>query len=62
VVDGVGQLAIGLDHERHRRRLDGDLDVLETDLLEVGQLHLRRLHHRLGRDPPAVALVQVRVE
>ena len=41
VVDGVGQLPVGLDHQRHDRRLHRDLHVVEADLVEVGQLHLR---------------------
>ena len=62
MVDGVGELPVGLDHQRHRRGLDRDLDVLEPDLVEVGQLHLRRLDHRLGGDLAAVLLVQVGVQ
>ena len=41
VVDGVGELPVGLDHQRHRRRLHRDLHVVEADLAEVGQLDLR---------------------
>ena len=44
------ELAVGLDHQRHARRLDRDLDQVEADLVEVGDLLLRRLDHRLGRD------------
>ena len=61
VVRDLRQLAVGLDHQRHARRLHGDLDQVEADLVEVGHLLLRRLDHRLGRDP-AVLLVQRRVE
>src|SRR3546814_15296015 len=61
-VDGVGQEPVGLDHQRHRRRLDRDLHVVEADLAEVGQLHLGRLDHRLGGDLTAVLLVELRVE
>ena len=38
VVGDLRQLPVGLDHERHVRRLDRDLDVVEADLVEVGQL------------------------
>ena len=62
VVGDLGQLAVGLDHQRHVRRLDRDLHVVEADLVEVGQLQLGRLDHRLGRDPAAVLLVEVGVE
>ena len=61
MVGGVGELPVGLDHQRHVRRLDRDLDEVEVDLLEVGELLQRRLDHRLGRHA-AVALVQRRVE
>ena len=49
VVGDVGELAVGLDHQRHVRRLHRDLDEVEADLLEVAELLLRRLDHRLGR-------------
>ena len=62
VVGDVGQLAVRLDHERHARRLHRDLHVVEADLVEVGELDLRRLDHRLGGDPAAVLLVERRVE
>ena len=62
VVDLVGQQPVGLDHQRHRRRLDRDLDVLEADLLEVADLDLGRLDHGLGRDLAAVLLVELGVE
>ena len=61
VVEGLRGQPVGLDHERHRRRLHRDLDVVEADLGEVGQLHPGRLDQRLGRGP-AVALVEVGVE
>ena len=38
VVGGVGELPVGLDHQRHGRRLHRDLHVVEADLVEVGQL------------------------
>ena len=61
VVGDLRQLAVGLDHQRHVRRLHRDLDEVEADLVEVGHLLLGRLDHRLGRDA-AVLLVQRRVE
>ena len=61
VVGNVGQLAVGLDHERHVGRLDRDLDVVEADLGEQAELDLGRLDQRLG-GRPAVLLVQPRVE
>ena len=61
MVRGVGELAIGLDHQRHARRLDGELDEVEVDLLEVGELLHRRLDHRLGGDA-TVPFVERRVE
>ncbi len=62
VVDGVGELAVGLDHDRHVRRLDRDLHVVEVDLAEVVELALGRLDQRLGRDRVAVLLVELGVE
>jgi 4-hydroxy-3-methylbut-2-en-1-yl diphosphate synthase IspG/GcpE len=61
-VDRLGQLALGLDPQRHRRRLDRDLHLVEADLVEVPQLTLGRLDHGLGRDLAAVALVELGVE
>ena len=61
VVDGVGQEPVGVDHERHRRRLDRDLHVGEADLLEQGQLVGGAGHQRLGRGA-AEALVEDGVE
>ena len=61
VVEGLRRQPVGLDHERHRRRLDRDLHVVEADLVEVGQLHAGRLHQGLGRGP-AVALVELGVQ
>ena len=59
VVGDLAELPVGLDHQRHARRLDRDLDQVEPDLVEVGDLLQRRLDHRLGRRP-AVLLVQRR--
>ena len=53
VVGDLGELAVGLDHQRHRRRLHRDLDEVEADLVEVGDLPAGRLDHRLGRDAAA---------
>ena len=50
VVGRLGEQPVGLDHQRHVRRLHRDLHVVEADLVEVGELVLRRLDHRLGRD------------
>jgi hypothetical protein len=61
VVGDLGQLAVGLDHQRDVGRLHRDLDVVEVDLLEVRQLHLGRLDEGL-RSRSAVLLVQVAVE
>ena len=61
VVDRVGQQPVGVDHQRHRRRLHRDLHVGETDLLEQRQLAGGAGHQRLGRGA-AVALVERRVE
>ena len=61
VVGGLRELAVGLDHQRDAGGLDRDLDEVEVDLLEVGQLEQRRLDHRLGRDA-TVLLVQAVVE
>ena len=62
MVGGLGQLPVGLDHERHAGGLDRDLDLVEPDLVEVGQLLLGRLDHGLGGDLAAVLLVQPLVE
>ena len=52
---------VGLDHRRDVGGLDGDLDVVEVDLLEVGELHAGRLDERL-RGGAAVPLVEVGVQ
>ena len=62
MVDGVGQQPVGVDHQRHVRRLHRDLDVGEADLVEVGDLAQRRLDHGLGGDLAAVLGVELRVE
>ena len=60
VIGDVGQLAVGLDHQGNARRLDRDLDHIEADLVEVGQLATSRLDHRLGGDlPPYVVEVGI---
>ena len=61
VVGDLRELAVRLDHQRHARRLDRDLDLVEADLVEVGDLLLRRLDHRLRRRA-AVLLVERRIE
>ena len=61
IVGDLAELAVGLDHQRHARRLDRDLDEVEVDLVEVGDLLQRRLDHRLGRGT-AVLVVERRVE
>ena len=61
VVEGLRGQPVGRDHQRHRGRLDGDLDVVEVDLLEEGQLVAGRLDQRLGGGP-AVLLVEVGVQ
>ena len=62
VVDRVGQLAVGLDHDGHVRGLDRDLHVVEVDLAEVVQLALSRFDHGLGGDGAAVLGVELLVE
>ena len=57
----VGEKPVGVDHQRHVRRLDRDLDVVEADLLEVGELAHRRLHECFGSGA-TVALVQLGIE
>ncbi len=61
MVGHLRELAVRLDHQRHARRLDRDLDHVEADLVEVGDLLLGRLDHRLGRGA-AVLLVERRIE
>ena len=61
MVEGLRRQPVGLDHERHRRRLDRDLHVVEADLGEVGELHPGRLDQGLGRGP-AEALVELGME
>jgi hypothetical protein len=53
---------VGLDHERDVAGLDRDLDVVEADLVEVGELLLRRLDHGLRGHLAAVLGVQLGVE
>ncbi len=62
VIRHLGELAVGLDHQWHARCLHRDLDQVEIDLVEVGDLLERRLDHRLGGDPVAVLAVQVGVQ
>ncbi len=50
MVGGVGEHPVGIDHERHARRLHRDLDVVEVDLAEQVELVHRRRDERLGRD------------
>src|SRR5205085_978649 len=59
-LDSLRQHAVRLDHERHDRRLDRDLHVVEADLGEVRELALRRCDERFRRD--AVALLDVGIE
>ena len=61
MIGDLRELAVRLDHQRHARRLHRDLDLVEADLVEVGDLLLRRLDHRLGCRA-AVLLVERRVE
>ena len=61
MVEGLRRQPVGLDHERHRRGLDRDLDVVEVDLGEVGQLHPGRLDQGLGGGP-AEPLVEIGVQ
>ena len=61
MVDRVGQLPVGLDHQRHVRRLHRDLHVVEPNLVEVRQLPLGGLH-QCFRCGSAVLLVQLGVE
>ena len=61
VVDGLGQQPVRVDHHRHVRRLHRDLDVVEADLGEVGELALRRGDQRLG-GRTAVSLRDVGIE
>jgi hypothetical protein len=61
VVGDRRELAVRLDHEGDVGRLDRDLDVVEADLGEEGQLVLRRLDEGLGGGP-AVLLVEAGVE
>ena len=61
VVDGLGQQPVRVDHQRDVRRLHRDLDLVEADLVEVGELALRRLDEGLRRRA-AVPLEDLRVE
>ena len=61
MVDGLGEHAIGLDHERHVGCLDGNLHVIKVDLAKQRQLVQGRLHQRLGGGA-VVLLVQVRMQ
>ena len=57
MIEGLRGQPVRLDHERDVGRLHGDLDVVETDLIEVGELHPCGLDKRLRRGA-AVLLVQ----
>jgi len=61
IVGHLGELPIGLDHERNAGRLDGDLDEVEVNLGEVADLVEGRLDHGLRGHPSAVFLVEVGV-
>ena len=61
MVEGLGRQTVGGDHEGDGRCLHRDLDVVESDLLEEGQLVAGRLHQRLGGGT-AVLLVEVGVQ
>ena len=61
VIGRLRQQPVRVDHQRHVRRLDRDLHVVEVDLAEQIELVHRRRDERLGRDA-AVALGHGRVE
>ena len=62
MVGGLAELAVCLDHQRDRGCFHRDLDEVEVDLLEVGDLLQRRLDHRFRCDLAAVLVVQGWIE
>jgi len=52
MIEGLRGQPVRLDHERDVGRLHGDLDVVETDLIEVGELHRADSTSASGVAPP----------